>query len=184
MVMVRKVLWVGMPIEAILTIALWERSTHPMCCVRTRMEIYLLDMLAHVMDMLIEGAQFVYLNLSLLMLGVLLPNGLLNPIIDFVGLFLRWAIPPVGYSSDGPKWLFDSGCTNHMTGGREVLEQFVEDVNSTQCILFGDNSKGKVLGRGKLATSRDLSLENVMLVDTLGYNLLSILHLASISYDC
>jgi hypothetical protein len=33
-----------------------------------------------------------------------------------------------------------------MTREREVLEQFVEDVNSTQCILFGDNSKGKVLG--------------------------------------
>jgi hypothetical protein len=70
-----------------------------------------------------------------------------------------------------------------MTGGREVLEQFVEDVNSTQCIIFGDNSKGKVLGRGKLAISKDLSLENVMLVDTLGYNLLSIRHLASIGYD-
>jgi hypothetical protein len=71
-----------------------------------------------------------------------------------------------------------------MTGGREVLEQFVEDINSTQCILFRDNSKGKVLGRGKLAISKDLSLENIMLVDTLGYNLLSIRHLASISYDC
>jgi hypothetical protein len=71
-----------------------------------------------------------------------------------------------------------------MTGGREVLKKFVEDVNSTQCILFGDNSKGKVLGRGKLAISKDLSLENVMLVDTLGYNLLSIRHLASIGYDC
>jgi hypothetical protein len=38
-----------------------------------------------------------------------------------------------------------------MTGGREVLEKFIEDVNSTQCILFGDNSKGKILGQGKLA---------------------------------
>jgi hypothetical protein len=35
-----------------------------------------------------------------------------------------------------------------------------------------------------LAISKDLSLENVMLVDTLGYNLLSIRHLASIGYDC
>jgi hypothetical protein len=64
-----------------------------------------------------------------------------------------------------------------MTRGRELLEQFVEDVNSTQCILFGDNSKGKVLDRGKLVISKDLSHEKVMLVDTLGYNLLSICHL-------
>jgi hypothetical protein len=35
-----------------------------------------------------------------------------------------------------------------------------------------------------LAISKDLSLENVILVDTLGYNLLSIRHLASIGYDC
>jgi hypothetical protein len=91
MVMVIKVLWVGMPIGEILTIDLRERPTHPMCCVRTQMEIYLLNMLVLVMDMLIDGTQFGYLNLLLLMLGDPLPNGLLNPRIDFVGLFLRWA---------------------------------------------------------------------------------------------
>jgi hypothetical protein len=59
-----------------------------MCCVRTRMEMYLLDMLVLVMVMLIDGTQFGYLNLLLLMLGVPFHNGLLNPRIDFVGLFL------------------------------------------------------------------------------------------------
>ncbi|KAK1666148.1 hypothetical protein QYE76_054307 [Lolium multiflorum] len=48
-----------------------------------------------------------------------------------------------GYSSGGPKWVFDSGCTNHMTGGRGVLDQFIEDVNKKSSITFGDNSKGK-----------------------------------------
>ncbi|KAK1687097.1 hypothetical protein QYE76_047945 [Lolium multiflorum] len=51
-----------------------------------------------------------------------------------------------GYSSGGPKWVFDSGCTNHMTGGRGVLDQFIEDINKKSSITFGDNSKGKVLG--------------------------------------
>ncbi|KAK1651151.1 hypothetical protein QYE76_068956 [Lolium multiflorum] len=51
-----------------------------------------------------------------------------------------------GYSSGGPKWVFDSGCTNHMTGGRGVLDQFIEDVNKKSSITFGDNSKGNVLG--------------------------------------
>jgi hypothetical protein len=91
MVMVRKTLWVGMPIGEILTIALRGIPTHPMCCVRTQMEMYLLDMLVLMMVMPIDGTQFGYLNLLLLMLGVPLPNGFLNPIIDFVGLFLRWA---------------------------------------------------------------------------------------------
>ncbi|KAK1642256.1 hypothetical protein QYE76_060061 [Lolium multiflorum] len=52
----------------------------------------------------------------------------------------------LGYSSGGPKWVFDSGCANHMAGRRSVLDQFVEDVNKTSSITFGDNSKGKVLG--------------------------------------
>jgi hypothetical protein len=81
----------GMPIGAILTIVLLGRPTHPMCCVRTRMEVYLLDMLVCEMVMPINSTRFGYLNLLLLMLGVSLPNGLLNPRIDFVGLFLRWA---------------------------------------------------------------------------------------------
>ncbi|KAK1696452.1 hypothetical protein QYE76_013149 [Lolium multiflorum] len=84
-----------------------------------------------------------------------------------------------GYSSTGgPKWVFDSGCTNHMTGGRGVLDQFIEDINKKSSITFGDNSKGKVLGYGKVAISKDLCLETVMLVESLGYNLLSIYHLA------
>ncbi|KAK1668233.1 hypothetical protein QYE76_056392 [Lolium multiflorum] len=48
-----------------------------------------------------------------------------------------------GYSSGGPKWVFDSGCTNHMTGGKGVLDQFIEDIHKKSSITFGDNSKGK-----------------------------------------
>ncbi|KAK1679409.1 hypothetical protein QYE76_040257 [Lolium multiflorum] len=88
-----------------------------------------------------------------------------------------------GYSSGGPKWVFDSGCTNHMTGGRGVLDQFIEDINKKSSITFGDNSKGKVLGYGKVAISKDLCLETVMLVESLGYNLLSIYHLADAGYN-
>ncbi|KAK1628874.1 hypothetical protein QYE76_003189 [Lolium multiflorum] len=55
-----------------------------------------------------------------------------------------------GYSSGGPKWVFDSGCTNHMTGGRGVLDQFIEDIKKKSSITFGDNSKGKVLGSDNL----------------------------------
>ncbi|KAK1627969.1 hypothetical protein QYE76_002284 [Lolium multiflorum] len=88
-----------------------------------------------------------------------------------------------GYSSGGPKWVFYSGCTNHMTGGRGVLDQFIEDINKKSSITFGDNSKGKVLGYGKVAISKDLCLETVMLVEHLGYNLLSIYHLADAGYN-
>jgi hypothetical protein len=66
-----------------------------------------------------------------------------------------------------------------MTGGKGALDEFINDVNSTSSITFGDNSKGKVLGYDKVVITKDLSLENVMLVKSLGYNLLSIYHLAA-----
>ena len=64
-----------------------------------------------------------------------------------------------------------------------MLDQFIEDVNKKSSITFGDNSKGKVLGYGKVAISKDLCLETVMLVESLGYNLLSIYHLADAGYN-
>ena len=36
----------------------------------------------------------------------------------------------------------------------------------------------KVLGRGKVAISNDLSVENILLVESLGYNLMSVIQLA------
>ena len=70
-----------------------------------------------------------------------------------------------------------------MTGGKGALDEFINAINSTSSITFGDNSKGKVLGYGKVVITKDLSLENVMLVESLGYNLLSIYHLADAGYD-
>ncbi|KAK1609721.1 hypothetical protein QYE76_033394 [Lolium multiflorum] len=122
------------------------------------------------------------------------PNDHYALFVDYYGdVYANYVGPPNGYayreysiwgySSGGPKWVFDSGCTNHMTGGRGVLDQFIEDINKKSSITFGDNSKGKVLGYGKVAISKDLCLETVMLVEHLGYNLLSIYHLADAGYN-
>ncbi|KAK1616125.1 hypothetical protein QYE76_021642 [Lolium multiflorum] len=122
------------------------------------------------------------------------PNDHYTLFVDYYGdVYANYVGPPNGYayrgysiwgySSGGPKWVFDSGCTNHMTGGRGVLDQFIEDINKKSSITFGDNSKGKVLGYGKVAISKDLCLETVMLVESLGYNLLSIYHLADAGYN-
>ena len=86
--------------------------------------------------MLLGGTLFGYPSLLLLTPRDPFLNGFLNPRINCVQ----------GYASGGPKWVFDSGCTHHMTGGKEMLDQFIEDVNRTSYITFGDNSKGKVLG--------------------------------------
>ena len=41
-------------------------------------------------------------------------------------------------------------------------------------VTYGDQSKSEVSGFGKVVVARDITLVNVMLVKTLGYNLLSV----------
>jgi hypothetical protein len=41
-------------------------------------------------------------------------------------------------------------------------------------ITFGDNGKGKVKGLGKIVISNDMSISNVLLVESLNFNLLSV----------
>ena len=43
--------------------------------------------------------------------------------------------------------------------------------------------QGKILGLGKVAITNDMTLANVMLVQSLQYNLLSVHQLASVGYD-
>src|SRR3954464_8416788 len=77
----------------------------------------------------------------------------------------------------------DSGCTNHMTGESRLLKDFMDAMKPYMSIVFGGGSKGKVLGLGKVAITNDMSLANVMLVQSLQYNLLSVRQLASVGYD-
>jgi hypothetical protein len=70
--------------------------------------------------------------------------------------------------------VLDSGCTNHMTGEKEMFTFFEENNCPSDTITFGDNSKGKVLGYGKIAITIDHSILKVLLVESLDYNLLSI----------
>ena len=49
-----------------------------------------------------------------------------------------------------------------------------EDVDNQEKIIFGDNSKGMVKGLGKVAISNDNSITNVLYVQSLSFNLLSV----------
>ena len=61
------------------------------------------------------------------------------------------------------------------------LEEFDYPVEK---ITFGDNGHGDVVGQGKIAISNDSSLTNVYLVESLGYNLLSVSQLCEMGYNC
>jgi hypothetical protein len=78
------------------------------------------------------------------------------------------------YSSSGSSWVLDSGCTNHITGERSMFSSYSPTTNPSENIIFGDNSKGGVIGLGKVAITLEHSISNVLHVDSLKYNLLSV----------
>ena len=51
------------------------------------------------------------------------------------------------------------------------------DNDGYDIFIFGDNGKGKVKWLGKIAISNDLSIFNVLLVESLNFNLLSVAQL-------
>ena len=59
-----------------------------------------------------------------------------------------------------------------MTGDPRMFTSLDEDVDGQERITFGDNSKGKVQGLGKVAISNDHSILNVLLVASLSFNCL------------
>jgi hypothetical protein len=70
-------------------------------------------------------------------------------------------------------WLIDSGCSRHMTGDRGWLPSLVPVVTK-RYITFGDNGRGLVLSEGEIKVSDKITLRRVALVQSLGYNLLSV----------
>ena len=87
-----------------------------------------------------------------------------------------------GYTAGGKEWVLDSGCIDHMTGDKDMFHELAKNDDPRKYVTFGDNSKDKVVGLGKVAISHDSSIQNVMLVESLGYNLLSISRLADFGF--
>jgi hypothetical protein len=80
--------------------------------------------------------------------------------------------------------VLDSGCINHMIEERRMFIYFEKNNCPSDCIMFGDNSQGKVLGFGKIAITTEHSISKVLLIESLGYNLLFISQLCDMCYNC
>ena len=68
----------------------------------------------------------------------------------------------------------DSGCTSHMTGDKSLFVDPNLTTSSLKYITFGDNNNGKVIGLGKTAISRDKTIDDVLLIQSLRFNLMSV----------
>jgi hypothetical protein len=65
-----------------------------------------------------------------------------------------------------------------------MFTSYVKNKDSQDSIIFGDGNQGKVKGLGKIAISSEHSISNVFLVESLGYNLLSVSQPCNMGYSC
>ena len=77
-------------------------------------------------------------------------------------------------------WILDSGCSRHMTGDHNLLYTLNSKEEGT--VAFRDNAKGKIVGIGNVDNPDNPSIENVLLVDGLKHNLISISQLCDKGY--
>jgi hypothetical protein len=71
-----------------------------------------------------------------------------------------------------------------MTGEKKMFTSYVKNKDSQDTIIFGDGNQGKVKGLGKIAITSEHYISNVFLVESLGYNLLSVSQLCHMGYNC
>ena len=77
-------------------------------------------------------------------------------------------------------WYMDSGCSSHMTKDASLLQDIKE--RDGPSVTFGDNSKGKIVGKGTL-TNGITTVTNVAVVSGLKHNLLSVSQLCDKGYS-
>jgi hypothetical protein len=68
-----------------------------------------------------------------------------------------------------------------MTGSKKIITKMRPNVNNIT-VSYGDMSQFEVLGLGKVVVAPDISLVDIMLVETLGYNLLSVRALGKMGF--
>ena len=72
-----------------------------------------------------------------------------------------------------------------MTGDARMFNSInTNGNNGYDSITFGDNGKGKVKRLGNIAIFNDMSISNVLLVEILNFNLLSVAQLCDLAFKC
>ena len=90
-----------------------------------------------------------------------------------------------GADGNNNQWLLDTGCSNHLSGNREIFSDL--DENFRTKVKLGDNSKLSVLGKGKIPIKlKDGTLNyisDVFYAPGICQNLLSVGQLVEKGYD-
>nr|XP_012575063.1 uncharacterized protein LOC105852845 [Cicer arietinum] len=69
-------------------------------------------------------------------------------------------------------WYLDSGCSKHMTGDKSKFLSLT--LKEGGFVKYGDNNRGKIIGIGDIGNESTTVIKNVLYVEGLKHNLLSI----------
>jgi hypothetical protein len=83
--------------------------------------------------------------------------------------------------SESSKWIVDSGCSRHMTGKGYLLNSMEYENRGT--VKFGNNDRSKIVASGNIENGNLASISNVLLVENLKHNLLSVSQLCDKGYS-
>jgi hypothetical protein len=64
-----------------------------------------------------------------------------------------------------------------------MFTSYIKNKDSHDTVMFGDGIHGKVKGIGKITITTEHSISNVFLVESLGYNVLSVSQLCHTGYN-
>jgi hypothetical protein len=89
----------------------------------------------------------------------------------------------VNYKVGGKHWVLDSGCSQHMTDNDSMFTS-LGDSRDHDHVTYGNNTRGRVAGLGRIAITKDFSISNVLYIESLSFNLLSVVQLCDFRLMC
>ena len=69
-------------------------------------------------------------------------------------------------------WYLDSGCSRHISGDKSKFAKL--ELKEEGFVTYGDNNKRRILGSGVIGNEASFNIHNVLLVEGLKHNLISI----------
>ena len=78
-------------------------------------------------------------------------------------------------------WIIDSRCSRHMTENASSFNKL--KAKDGEKVIFGDDNKAKMIGIGDIGTQKSSFIKNVLLVDNLNCNLLSVSQLCDMGLN-
>jgi len=79
------------------------------------------------------------------------------------------------------QWYLNSGCSKHMTGDKSKFLNIT--FKQEGHVTYGDNNKERILGRGSIGDKDILIIHDVLYIEGLKHNLLSISQLCDKGYQ-